>query len=457
MSLLALVGYWLDESGRLRHGLLGLKRLFGVHSGQNQAELVWYMISQYQIENTLGYFTLDNASNNSTALRSIQSQLNQYKSPCSYSSIDTEFINNSRYIRCYGHVLNLIVKVFLYGKRSSKLIKDKAEKQTMDQENEQLEHWRKVGPLGKLRNITVWIHGSSQRSEAFCKVVASLLGKITNARRMILGNVTRWTGDFDGLERALLFRHTIDSHIQHLILQDPKCSISKDILTSDDWHILEVIFNFLKPFQQETLALEGHQAQGALFNIYPSLELLHKHVLKTQFAVIGQSRHLDHSFQLAREKITKYYSLSQLSPIICASIVLHPNMDNFFDDKELGWGSTPEWGIQARELVQRLWELSYKNLILHNIPVATTSSPKRNLNPSTGIRNFKKPRLTPQVQDDELTRYLSWLAHNDHEITNPINWWIEGRGLYPRLSILALDAFSVPAMSAECERIFSRY
>lgn len=66
---------------------------------------------------------------------------------------------------------------------------------------------------------------------------------------MILGNVTRCTGDFDGLERALLFRHAIDSHIQHLILQDPKSSIGKDILTSDDWHVFEVIFNFQKPFQ----------------------------------------------------------------------------------------------------------------------------------------------------------------------------------------------------------------
>lgn len=132
-------------------------------------------------------------------------------------------------------------------------------------------------------------------------------------------------------------------------------------------------------------------------------------------------------------------------------------MNNSFDNKELGWGSTPEWGIRARELVRKLSELSYNNLILHNIPVATISSPKRNLNPSNGVRNVKKPWLTPQVHDDELTRYLSWLAKNDHEISNPINWWIEARGLYPRLSILALDAFSVPAMSAECERIFSRY
>lgn len=148
---------------------------------------------------------------------------------------------------------------------------------------------------------------------------------------------------------------------------------------------MELIFNFLKSFQEETLALEGHQAQGALFNIYSLLELLFKHLVNTQFAVLGQSQQLDYSFQLAREKMAKYYSLNQLSLIICGSIVLHPNMDNFLDDKELEWRSTPEWGIRVSERVRKLWDLCYKNLILHKIPVATISSPKRNLNPSNDV------------------------------------------------------------------------
>lgn len=141
--------------------------------------------------------------------------------------------------------------------------------------------------MGKLRNIIICIHGRGQRSEASCKVVASLLAKITNAGKIILGNVTWWTGDFNRLEQALFFCHAIDSHIHHLIIQDPKWSIRKDMLTSDNWHRSQVIFIFLKQVQQETLALEGHQAYSTLFNIYPLLELLYKHFLNTQFATIG--------------------------------------------------------------------------------------------------------------------------------------------------------------------------
>lgn len=129
----------MDECGNLKHGFLGLRCLFGAHSDENQAELVWSVILQYQIEDSLGYFTLNNASNNSTALRAIQQKLDQTKSLHLQSSPDRNSIHSIRYICGYGHVFNLIVKVFLYGKKSSILAKDKTEKQTIERENEQLE------------------------------------------------------------------------------------------------------------------------------------------------------------------------------------------------------------------------------------------------------------------------------------------------------------------------------
>jgi hypothetical protein len=58
--------------------------------------------------------------------------------------------------------------------------------------------------------------------------------------------------------------------------------------------------------------------------------------------------------QLAVQKLEKYYSIEQLSPIICASILLHPDMDNFFEDSESGWGDCPEWAFKAKELLKSL-------------------------------------------------------------------------------------------------------
>lgn len=101
-----------------------------------------------------------------------------------------------------------------------------------------------------------------------------MLGKSTQERELILGNVTRWTEDYHVLERVLLFRHAIDFHIHQVIRVDPCLSISKDDLSATDWHILELIFNFLRPFKKETLALKGHRLQGSLYDIVPSMKLL---------------------------------------------------------------------------------------------------------------------------------------------------------------------------------------
>ena len=59
---------------------------------------------------------------------------------------------------------------------------------------------------------------------------------------------------------------------------------------------------------------------------------------------------------------------------------------------------------------------------------------------------------------DELERYLRWLIKNDGEppIEQLVNWWSMAGSLYPKLSRMALDTLSIPAMSAECKRVFSR-
>ncbi|ODQ73394.1 hypothetical protein LIPSTDRAFT_3717, partial [Lipomyces starkeyi NRRL Y-11557] len=59
------------------------------------------------------------------------------------------------------------------------------------------------------------------------------------------------------------------------------------------------------------------------------------------------------------------------------------------------------------------------------------------------------------LEQDEYTKYL--LAPVLPEVTDPKSWWLEPtqRKSYPELSIMALDVLSIPAMSAEPERLFS--
>jgi hypothetical protein len=71
-----------------------------------------------------------------------------------------------------------------------------------------LEGWRKCGALGRLHNIGVWILWSPQRRDRFNEMVLMLLlgCKVTSS---LIGNVTRWCGDVDALERAFVLREPI--------------------------------------------------------------------------------------------------------------------------------------------------------------------------------------------------------------------------------------------------------
>ncbi|MFX3650692.1 MAG: hAT family dimerization domain-containing protein [Paenibacillus sp.] len=55
---------------------------------------------------------------------------------------------------------------------------------------------------------------------------------------------------------------------------------------------------------------------------------------------------------------------------------------------------------------------------------------------------------------EELETYLS---EPSCRTTNPVEWWIASKDCFPTLSKLALDIHAIPAMSTECERVFSKY
>jgi hypothetical protein len=57
--------------------------------------------------------------------------------------------------------------------------------------------------------------------------------------------------------------------------------------------------------------------------------------------------------------------------------------------------------------------------------------------------------------DDEYARWQSYVRPGDPDVRDPIAYWISNQDEFPKLSRMALDVMTVPAMSAECERLFS--
>jgi hypothetical protein len=109
--------------------------------------------------------------------------------------------------------------------------------------------------------------------------------------------------------------------------------------------------------------------------------------------------------------------------------------------------------------VQELWE-EYRSLPVKQdtIPEQPTVARK-----TTDLDNFitsirklgAQPSPSVYSMRDE---YAEWAASTDPGdclVDDPIQYWLLRRRQYPRLSRMAIDLFSIPAMSSEPERIFS--
>jgi len=179
LSLLGLVGHWINADGKACHRLLGLRRLYGAHTGENQSQIVLTLLQEYFLVKKVGYFILDN----NTALSCLFAKLNE---------IGVIFNPEESRLRYIGHVINLVVKAFLYGYE--------VEKDALLEASSSI--WRKRGPYGKLRNVITYICWSPQRREEFTLITQEALPEET-AFQPIAANLTRWNSDFKALKRAL--------------------------------------------------------------------------------------------------------------------------------------------------------------------------------------------------------------------------------------------------------------
>jgi type IV pilus biogenesis protein CpaD/CtpE len=82
--------------------VIGIPEQTESHSGDNIATQIISTIKDYGIQpNQIGYFMLDNATNNDTAMEAIADEFG--------------FDAKQRRLRCAGHIINLIARSLLYG------------------------------------------------------------------------------------------------------------------------------------------------------------------------------------------------------------------------------------------------------------------------------------------------------------------------------------------------------
>ncbi len=298
-SFLGINAHFIDCDWKQWRILLALPALQARHTGAVLADEVADTISAFGIQDKIGYFTLDNAIYNDTAIEALATEFG--------------FDGDERRIRCAPHFLNLAVKALMYGSKKDNFVElltywgDKGfttgevEQRLLELHNDDdlgaqevdfepdmapeggqdecavpniinaatMEKYHKFGPFGKLHNIGISFRTSSQSLEGFHEAQRqttpdeSVLTWIQNV-------YTRWQSDEAMASRALLKRSALNRMLsiveERWISQggkeQDKPAILKERLSLEEWKIVAAIQKVLQPFKIASKQLQGEGISG---------------------------------------------------------------------------------------------------------------------------------------------------------------------------------------------------
>ncbi|KAM4061276.1 transposase-like protein [Hirsutella rhossiliensis] len=465
-ALNGIAAFYLSKEKRPQKIILGLPELRESHTGENIASQVAEVIESFEIQDKIGYFTLDNAKNNDTAVAALGHVFN--------------FEGKQRRVRCFGHIINLVAKALLFGK-DNEVFKSE---ERLDLDLARHDLWRKRGPIGKLHNLVHWIH----QSDRLTYMLRDLQRKRDSTKKpvdVLTDNMTRWLSHYKMMDRALLLHDFLDDLValeqfeytrsRSKKKDMPACLRDSDLLTGNDWTVISHFRNILKHFENAIKALEGDAqirvrkggnlvAYGTAWDIIQAFEYLLERLEEAkEFAKdVPDSEHFAINVELGWKKLEKYYIKLVECPVYYAAVALHPALRlQWFEE---AWAHRPEWVLEARRIVRGIWERDYKSLILSDdeaIPMVK----RRKVD---DLNEFQQFRLRHRLQAgqtattrrgpptaDEFDRWTVDIGADDGDITDPFQYWQLKESTYPRLARMAFDMLSIPPMSAECERAFS--
>ena len=448
-AFLGIVAHWMDIHHILHRGLIALPRIMGAHTGENIAIVLVDVLEKYNICEKLGYMMLDNATNNDTAVESLDSEL-------IWRGIIPVISSEERRLRCFGHILNLVVKELLFGKDET----------VLETSKDEITAWRKLGPLGKLHNIVRTIRSSPQRRDRFhaIQITDQTLKDPTFMLRQ--DNDKRWNSTYDMIQLALQLQEAIDRYIVAAMAESRKSKskaaerLKADLLHAPDWDELKVLYNLLSPFKELTIELQGNivgaRMNGAIFDVLPAMDMLLNTLEDAKLAYKAQKSHFASCINLAWTKLDEYYNLSDNSPIYVVAVMLDPRLKLQYIESR--WSTHPEWIEIAQEKVRTMFN-HYRNKCRSSVPLASISKSvsisSALMHSESTFRNWKYGPIAPVPHPEELDKYSRALL--EAEDVAPIDYWKANKAKYPILASMAWDILSIPAMSSEVERVFSGY
>ncbi|KAK9443882.1 transposase-like protein [Metarhizium brunneum] len=432
-SFIAVHAQWVDESYLPRKALFGLPNLRRSHAGAAMVPHLMNVIQKFELANSLGYFTGDNDTKNDTCLRQLAKDLLR-----EYGVVFDPVASRTR---CVGHIINLSLQAFLFA--SSKRALEAAIEEAQDEANDatiagalqdrihsssahprshskpkgraDAAGWRRVGPLGKLHNIAVFIRNSTIHNDAWDDVAGKALG---------LDNITRWNSWFKLLDAAIRQEGSMSIFLNqfHRELED-------DFLTHDDWQILKMTHEFLQPFHQATM--EQQMEWASIDQVLENMDIFIKY---------ADNERMVNSIHMGWWVLAKYYEESDSNPIYVTALLLHPEKRRRYIDRH--WPE--EWREGPVAAARQLW-VKYKTRSLTATVALQPRKERLEMSPYERIKQSMSV-LDEPVDEDEFEKFIN---SPPRQVTakTPLEWWCREEQ--------RMEFLSVPAMSDDPERVFS--
>jgi hypothetical protein len=150
----------------------------------------------------------------------------------------------------------------------------------------------------------------------------------------------------------------------------------------------------------------------------------------------------------------KYYAKTSDSSVYAAALLLHPSFRlQYIQDN---WDES--WREPALTAARSLWKEQYATRPVDKLQTSGTerSSTATSAEPSAFDLAMDQMKLATPVED-EFELFIKQAQSTLPASTTALEWWLDParKKDYPRLYYMAVDILSIPAMSAEPERIFS--
>jgi len=399
-----------------------LREITTNHDGKALGKVVYEVIKQYGISSKLGHFVLDNVESNDYAVSEVTARV--------YQEHNIYLRPREVRIRCSNHVIHLGMKALLLGVKAATVsevnrdfaIREDEGGDVMVGAGTQIRENTRPGPVERLSDLVEQIRTSTIEKNRFRQIPGEV-EQSDQLLELLNGNETRWSSVYNMIGRAVRLKTRVDRYIQ---LARGSGRQQCPSLTEQDWRDLSILHQLMTPIQTLVTSLQARQT--TLETVFPSFDELLCSLDRIQRTnSYGPTIQFGAARCYAKLHYYLYDIMDKESDAYFLAVILDPSQKLHYFSRTC----KPERLTELQSRLERALERFVKTQGL----VGTAG----------------------EIVTYELEVYLSEKVCERSKGFRPLLKWIELKTRFPTLAVWALQILTIPASSAEAERVFSGY